>query len=244
MSERRKVLHEAFLSKQDELKAQLRLAGVASHAPTIGDGSELNWKRMLGELLPERYAVTQGFVIDSHDSCSNQIDLIIHDRQYSPLFFTIGDASYIPAESVYAVFEVKQDLSKEHIEYAGRKIESVRSLRRTAAPIVHAGGVFAPRPLPRIIGGILATSSGWTEGLGEKLRKSLEALTDVQQLDLGCAVLAGAFVQERSEDGILRLDVCSAEMALVWFAVQLLRKLQAVGTVPAIDYSEYLRALE
>ena len=43
------------------------------------------------------------------------IDIIIYDTHFSPLVFELGEQKYIAVESVYAVFEVKQDLTKEHI---------------------------------------------------------------------------------------------------------------------------------
>lgn len=46
------------------------------------------------------------------------MDVVIHDRQYSPLVFTFKDSFYVPAESVYAVFEAKQTMSDKHIAYA------------------------------------------------------------------------------------------------------------------------------
>ncbi len=85
---------------------------------------------------------------------SDFIVIVIHDRQYCPLLFEDGGQKYIPAESVYAALEVKQDLNKGHIEYAAAKGESVRRLRRTNVDIVHAGGVHEPRPLFDIITGI------------------------------------------------------------------------------------------
>jgi hypothetical protein len=59
---------------------------------------------------------------------------------------------YVPAESVYAIIEVKQELSRTYIKYAGDKIKSVRCLKRTSVPIPHAGGTYKPKPPDRIIG--------------------------------------------------------------------------------------------
>lgn len=50
---------------------------------------------------------------------------------------------YIPAESVYAVFEVKQDV-EGHIEYAAKKVESVRKLKRTSISMVASGKLRLP----------------------------------------------------------------------------------------------------
>lgn len=73
---------------------------------------------------------------------------------------------HIPAESVYAVPEVKQDLTKEQIEYAGEKIASVRRLRRTSAEFMHATGRSRTTPKP-ILGGIVTYESGWSPPLGD-----------------------------------------------------------------------------
>lgn len=59
----------------------------------------------------------------------------------------------------YAVFEIKQNLNKDHMEYAQEKAESVRSLIRSSAPIQHAGGQYKPKPLHEILAGVLTTKS-------------------------------------------------------------------------------------
>lgn len=147
---------------QEEMLQQLR-SGVAAfvHPGTKGDNTEMNWINWFRTYLPKRYNVDKGIVIDSRGKQSDQIDLIIYDAQYSYLVFRQGDSILIPAESVYAVFEVKQDLNKERIEYAGKKAKSVRDLIRTSAPIRHAGGSYPPKELHEIVAGLLTTSSSW-----------------------------------------------------------------------------------
>ena len=72
-------------------------------------------------------------MIDCKGNISDEIDMVIYDQQYSPFLFNRDTSLFIPAESVYAVLEIKQDLNKKHIEYAGRKASSVRLLHRTSA---------------------------------------------------------------------------------------------------------------
>jgi hypothetical protein len=86
---------------------------------------------------------------------SDQLDIVIHDRRYPPLLFEVGGAHFIPAESVYAVFEVKQDISKRHIKYAGDKIASVRRLDRTSVGFPTATGPAERREPQRILGGLV-----------------------------------------------------------------------------------------
>ncbi len=116
-------------------------------------------------LPPASLLDLEAFVVDSRGGISDEIDLIVHDRHFSPLLFHHATTCYIPAEAVYAVLEVKPELSKTMVDYAGAKAASVRRLHRTSAGITHAGGEYPPnhRTLPRILAGILTTSSGWVD---------------------------------------------------------------------------------
>ena len=87
------------------------------HSGSKGDATEAEWVSWFTEYLPKKYKATaNGFVIDCNGNLSEQIDIIIYDNHFSPLVFELGGQKYIAVESVYAVFEVKQDLTKEHID--------------------------------------------------------------------------------------------------------------------------------
>ena len=178
-------LHDAFDQLQQELEAKLRASAIAFHPDAKGDNAELNWVAMLRDFLPQRYCVDPAFIIDVNGDASEQIDIAIYDSQYSPLLFRHAGSLYIPAESVYAVLEVKPELSKTTIEYAGKKIASVRRLQRTSANIPHAGGEFdAPDP-KRILGGLVAARSAWKSGQGKAFRQAINCLSEEHRLDLG-----------------------------------------------------------
>ena len=80
-----------------------------------------NWLEMLNTYLPERYKADSAFVMDHRGRLSEQIDVVIYDRQYSPLLFKQDGVLYVPAESVYAVFDVKQDMRRQHIAARPRR---------------------------------------------------------------------------------------------------------------------------
>lgn len=133
-------VERAFRGRQDMLLATLTSGrDVISHAPTKGRSAELRWVDMLRQFLPKRYAVDSAFVVDVDGRVSEQMDVVVYDCQYSPLLFQDEAGLYIPAESVYATFDVKQEFSKEHVEYAGGKVASVRALDRTSAEIPSCG---------------------------------------------------------------------------------------------------------
>ena len=129
-------LKELFNGLQNQMIAQLNTnRDFINHPSSKGDSLENTWIDWLRKYLPNRYCVDKAIIIDCTGQLSDQIDLVIYDQQYTPFVLTQNEIHYIPAEGVYAVFEVKPDLegsvkvkgeSITYIEYAGRKIESVR----------------------------------------------------------------------------------------------------------------------
>ena len=172
------------------------------------------------------------------------MDVIVFDRQYSPPLFTGGSVQYVPAESVYAVFEVKQRIDQRNLRLACLKAASVRALRRTSTTIPSAEGTLDPKPLHRILGGILALSNTYSGGFGSTLGHTMGQVPEEQRLDLGCALNYGSFTVSYGETVVESVDESTAGSSLVTFLFQLLAGLQAIGTAPAIDYSAYVRALE
>jgi hypothetical protein len=236
-------LKQIFMKLQNQMIAQLSTnREIITQPGTKGDASELNWIEMLNTYLPERYKVDKAFVLDSGGDLSEQIDIVIYDRQYSPFLFHQDGAIYIPAESVYAVFEVKQTISKEKIEYAGNKFASVRRLKRTSVPISHAGGEYKAKEHFEILSGILALESDWKPPLDSSLIKSLDSLNKPKRIDLGCVLRAGGF--EVSYEPTVKLDKSKKENSLIFFFLKLLNLLQRIGTVPALDISEYGKFLK
>jgi hypothetical protein len=213
---------------------------VLPHPTEVGDNAELHWIEMLGGFLPNRYAVAKAFVIDVNGTTSDQLDVVIYDQQYSPRIFRNPNGTvYIPAESVYAVFDAKQDLDRENVLYAAEKVGSVRRMERTSAPIVHAGGAYEPRQPPRILGGILTLGSGWNPPLGAPLLKAvIDSGDELKRLDIGCVASVGAFCVLADDD--ITVDTWTAAAGtLVWFVTRLLAMLQAMATVPAIDITRW-----
>ena len=137
MSKNKKVdIKEIFSGLQDQMEAKLTFnKKILTHPVSKGDASELEWLDMLSTYLPKRYCVSKAHVIDHEGSVSDQIDIVIYDRHYSPFILQQNGATYIPAESVYVVIEVKPTIDASTIKYASQKALSVRRLKRTSAKI-------------------------------------------------------------------------------------------------------------
>lgn len=210
------------------------------HPGARGTASEDAWLALLKDHLPFRYQAERGFVIDHTGASSDAIDIIIFDRQYTPLVYNLTGQIFVPAEGVYAIVEVKQDLTAQHVQYAGQKAASVRRLARTSAPIPHAGGTFEPRPLHQILAGIITHHSSWSPPLGQSLIEALGLLTEPEYLDIGCALQDGTFVVDYTGSGTASMSAYEGSRSLVHFLWRLLMKLQRLATVPAIDFERYL----
>lgn len=240
----------AFAAREHQLATTVGMgAALTEHGTLVGTGTEHGWYGLLHGSLPGRYGVATGKVVDSLGRQSQQIDLIIFDTFYSPLLFTLGDATFVPAESVYGVFEVKQVLDKVNLDAAADKVESVRRLHRTSALIPNQFGKEIRKDLDSmpILGGILASRSDWKAPFDKILEKHLRDQEPTRTIDIGSALGKGSFDTERivSSDGRRLLDIStsSPDRSLSYFMMRLLHRLQQVGTVGAIDYQAYMDPL-
>ncbi len=236
-------LKKVFMGLQDQMITTLATnREVITHPGTKGDASELRWIEMLDLYLPKRYKVDKAFVVDCKGKISQQIDIVVYDRHYSPFLFYQDGAIYVPAESVYGVFEVKQDLTKDTIEYAGQKAESVRKLKRTSVPIVHAGGKYKPKTPCEIIAGLLTLGCDWGQDIESKLRNICPNLNGQQHINIGCSLQYGAF--DAKYEDTFKIETSRKDDSLIFFFLRFLRRLQSLGTIPAMDIAEYERALQ
>ena len=223
-------LRQLFLRVQDQMLANLAASTVFEHPTACGAATEQHWILLFNRYLPQRYRATSAFIIDADGRRSRQIDIAIYDRFYSPLFFHDEGQPHIPAESVYAVFEVKQTLTSKWIIDAGLKAASVRRLRRTSVPVP---SLSKPKRLTPILAGVLSLDSIWAGPFQNRIARLLRRLPPDQRLDLGCVLRHGAF------DGTDNFS--EPHDALIYFMLRLVHRLQQMGAAPAIDFSEYTR---
>lgn len=237
-------LRQLFAGTQQQLASQLASARAAiGHPGDKGAVSENEWLEFLASLLPHRYQMAKATVIDSTGATSDSIDIVVFDRQYSPLVFQQRGFCYVAAEAVYAVFEVKQSLNAAHLDYAAKKAASVRRLKRTSIAITDIRGDAPMKaPIP-ILAGLLTTDLEWALDSAEQhVHKHIESLDDDHALDLLCAAGSVGFEVQRSST---RIQTCMSapDTGLVFFLFGLLQRLQQVGTVAPIDFSAYRSAM-
>ena len=233
-------LNDLFESAQQKMVSELSsIRQAVDHGTTLGDETEFAWVRFLNRMLPNRYQASDGFVVDADGRRSDQIDVI---RQYSPPLFQVERVQYVPAESVYVVFEVKQRIDARNLKAASAKAASVRRLRRTTARISTADGVLEPKAPHRIIAGILVLSIAGPKTFERIVGREMAHASEDAQLDLGCAIRDGSFTVDYEEAKTTAVSVGPGQSSLITFFFWFQTLLQALGTAPAINYSEYAKA--
>jgi hypothetical protein len=234
-------LPQLLASLHEDIQQQLATVRKSlGHPGTKGDASENVWISLLEKYLPKRYQAAKAHVVDSQGNFSQQIDVVVFDRQYSPFIFDYEGQTIIPAESVYAVFEAKQTVNAALVDYAQKKVASVRRLRRTSLPIPYAQGVYPAKPLIPILGGLLAFESEWTPALGEAFGKALRVDMADGRLDLGCIAAHGHFFFDAANKEFVFVNESKPATA---FLFKLIAQLQFSGTVPMIDVDAYAQWL-
>lgn len=235
-------LLDIFNSFHELIEKELQTARCAFNHPVAkGDASESVWVSMLNEYLPQRYRVAKARAIDSTGNLSDQLDVVIFDRQYTPFIFTHKGQYIIPAESIYAVFEAKQKINADNVKYAMNKVKSVRKLIRTSLPIPTANGMAEPKEPHRIVGGLLSLESAWSPPFGKSLEKNLTKGKDSDgYLDLGCVASHGVFIRQENNNYLIK----SKGKPAASFLLELISQLQALATVPMINVRAYAKWLD
>lgn len=226
-----------FDGLNDDIQTSLQtIRKTIVHPGAKGDGSEQTWIELFNNYLPARYQAAKAHVVDSKGQFSQEIDVLIFDRQYSPFIFDYKGQKIVPAESVYAVFESKQGANAKYVDYAQKKVASVRKLHRTSLPIPHAGGTFPAKPLIPIYGGLLSLESDWNPPMGDPFINALHQDQDDGRLEFACIAAHGyAHYNEEEKE----YDIRQGAKPATAFVLKLISQLQFSGTVPMIDVDAY-----
>lgn len=116
-----------------------KIAAAKRHASSIcsgighrgmeGEIRELAMKECVEPFLTQSYSCGNGKVIDSYQSVSDQIDLVVYHRKVVPPILLSKDLGLFPVECVRYVFEIKSRLSATEVKDANKKFRSMCALK-------------------------------------------------------------------------------------------------------------------
>ena len=117
--------------------------------------------------------------------------------------------------------------------------------------IKHAGGDYDPKPLHEILAGVLTTRSTWASPIANNVAKYVLDRGHEDRLDFVCSISDNTFVIDHNtfvsqydETQTPSIRFCEKDESLVFLLLNLLRRLQDIGTVPAIDFSKYAEGIK
>ena len=129
-----------------------RMVHRASDIRAAGNEVEVSVRDFLQRMLPPRYHVTHGHLIDAEHRVSPEIDVIIADNINLPAILTTKDGTrFIPVTSVLAVGEVKSTYRRDG--YCGflKTLDSISQMHRPLVPNSCYEGIEASSTLEDLV---------------------------------------------------------------------------------------------
>jgi Domain of unknown function (DUF6602) len=103
-------------------------ARLVRHSGEQGRENEVALQRLLERLVPARFGVGSGLIIDRHDNYSKQTDLVVYDLADEPSVLAQTTQLIYPIESVLAAIEVKTTLRDADITDCIQKKKALLNL--------------------------------------------------------------------------------------------------------------------
>ena len=107
----------------DEAKARL------IHAGEFGRLREVVSKDFVRSSIPRRLDIGTGFIMNHIGEVSTQVDLVVYDRNETPLIQDSEKQYFYPVETVCAAGEIKSVLSKSDFKKAINKLARIKKIR-------------------------------------------------------------------------------------------------------------------
>ncbi len=126
--------HAYIKSLGEALVLTYSSAGQATTPGLIGQARERAIRAKLESILPGGVGVGTGCVIDNEGNASGQIDVILYEQQFCPVFNISDDVSYYPCEAVIAIGSIKSTIGKKELRDIYSNVASARRLKRFARP--------------------------------------------------------------------------------------------------------------
>lgn len=205
------VIKDIMHSLNESVLSELSLSKSIAHSGESGRAREKIIINFLKKILPSKYKVDTGFVIDAVGGISKQIDVVIYRDNYHSVL-EIGEVKYFMVESVVAVIEVKATIKdKATLHQALQNIKSVKALDRSNKG---KNDVVYPNPKPmqnlvKILGNgldsILKSIKGETKGFPSLETKMVDHINPLDRSEFRNQVF-GAIVTEKSMSSIVLGD--------------------------------------
>lgn len=108
--------------------------GKIYHNGEYGMYREAVCKEFLKSFTPTYLDINQGFIITPDDRVSTQCDILIYDKENTPMIQSGEKQRFFPIETVVGIGEIKSTLSKSDLKKAINKLARNKALRDFSKP--------------------------------------------------------------------------------------------------------------
>jgi len=211
----RPVLYPYFDRTAEHLLAQYERSKLQESSSSIGDNREMFVNEFLSKVLPSRLQVRQrGEVWDSQHNRTGELDIVIL-RDDAPSLQFGGQRDVFLAEGVFAVIEVKSNLTREKLKEAVSALRRVQSLNLSGAHPVMSVGMTLDRPLRCVFA---YEGAAWGTLIDELDNSHNSGVVDsVSVLDRGFLLSSALVPQLLEREGKTRYELVEGRAAsLAW----------------------------
>lgn len=243
----KKILKNIFDNLEQSLFNDMNIR--IEHNLEDGKYREYLVKNVLEKIIPSKYSITNGFIIDSDNNISDEMDIIIYDKNYVPPFF---DETYtvVPIESVITVIQVKTTLNSKTLKDSIANLNSIDKLNsKTGGKIISAKGptlkeerYISPYKI------IVASKSEYKD--------THDFTTDMNDIDILYVVEKNKplYIKHKANEAVVckekdqliknksnyNIEIIK-ESRLAFFALNLLEKMKLINNSIIINYEEYIK---
>jgi hypothetical protein len=156
-----KILSKKIESKFSEIET--------IHNFDNGPEFEIALCKILKELLPNKFGVCRGFIVDKNGDCAGD-DIIIYDRLRFPTIRRLNEEDFsrkeqVPFEAVYCYIEAKNNLELDNendstLNTALVQIEKIKTLERSDRPLTQITEIFSMGDVFKV-----SPPTGWSKTL-------------------------------------------------------------------------------
>lgn len=121
---------DALMKFSGSLVAQYNT--VFEHHGNAGDSRENAVRDYLRKVMPSNFGFSKGEMFDTAGNNSGEVDLIIYDSVFSPIFSDGSGKILTPFASCFGAIECKSTLTTAELRDCARKIEKYRLMKRSS----------------------------------------------------------------------------------------------------------------
>ncbi len=171
------LLHEA----QSDFWNAWERAKNFQHSGIRGEERETAVRQFLREKLPGAYGAVKGEAVDSKNTRSTQLDVVIYDQIRNGPLLAKSDQFLLPAEALLSVIEVKSVLTLDELKTCFEAAKHLRNLKPYNTSFVDArlNGAAAEDKNPRCFYCIFAYDTNlaptdWAKKEWERVKKAAQ----------------------------------------------------------------------